>query len=54
MQAGGVLSYRTLFRTPSAGDVASPPFGGGVIAQVRRSAHHQQVTWHPLLSGEGS
>jgi len=43
MQVGGVLSYRTLFRAPSAGDVASPPFGGGVIAQVWRSARHQQV-----------
>jgi len=54
MQADGVLSYRTLFRAPSAGDVASPPFGGGVIAQVQQSARHQQVTWHPLFSGEGS
>jgi len=34
--------------------VASPPFGGGVIAQVRQSVRHQQATWHPLLSGEGS
>jgi len=54
MQAGGVLSYWTLFHTPSAGDVASPRFRGGVIAHVRRSVHHQQVTWHPLRSGEGS
>jgi len=44
MQADGVLSYQTLFRALSAGDVASPPFGGGVIAQVRRSARHQQAT----------
>jgi len=51
MQVGRVLSYRTLFRAPSAGDVASPPFGGGVIAQVRRSVRHQQVTWHPLGRG---
>jgi len=54
MQAGGVLFYRTLFRTPSAGDVASPPFGEGLIVQVRRSVRHQQAAWHPLLSGEGS
>ena len=52
MQAGGVLSYRPLFREPSTGDVASPPFGGGVRAQVRRSVRHQQAMWHPLLSGE--
>jgi len=32
MQAGGVLSYRSLFRAPSAGDVESPAFIGGVIA----------------------
>jgi len=54
MQAGGVLSYWTLFRTPSAGDVVSPPFGGGVIAQVLWFVGHQQATWHLLLSGEGS
>jgi len=54
MQAGGVLSYRTLFHAPSAGDIASPPFGGGVIAQVHRSARHQQAAWQPLLLGEGS
>ena len=41
-------------RAPSAGDVASPPVGGGVIAQVQQSVRHQQATWHPLLSGEGS
>jgi len=54
MQASGVFVHQTLFCTPSAGDVASPPFWGGVIAQVGHSAHHQQAAWHPLLSGEGS
>jgi len=51
MQVGGVLSYWTLFCAPSAGDVASPPFRGGVIAQVRRAVRHQQVSGHPLLGG---
>jgi len=54
MQASGVFVPQTLFRVPSAGDVASPPFGGGVIAQVWQSVRHQQATWHTLLSGEGS
>ena len=54
MQVGGALSYRTLFRVPSAGDVASPPFWGGVLAQVWWSVRHQQVTWHPLLLWERS
>jgi len=49
----GCFPYRTLVRAPSAGDVASPPFGGGVIAQVWRSVRHQQATWHPLLFGGG-
>ena len=51
MQAGRILSYQTLFHTLLAGDVASPPFGGGVIAQVRWAVHHQQVSGHPLLGG---
>jgi len=51
MQVGRVLSYWTLFRVPSTGDVVSPPFGGGVIAQVWRAVHNQQVSGHPLLGG---
>jgi len=51
MEVDVVLSYRTLFRAPSAGDVASPPFGGRVIAQVWQSVCHQQATWHPLGRG---
>ena len=49
----GIASFRgrghspsLVVRAPSAGDIASPPFGGGVLAQTSRrlqSSPHLQI-----------